>query len=75
MLMCLVVICLIVTITFWMSVYTYSPSHIAYLSRRFAYYVYDDETVDISRVFKEWIGAQFGKISHGIRGAAPGKEL
>lgn len=63
------------TITFWVSVYTYSPGHIAYLSRRFAYYVYDDETVDIGRVFRDWIGEQVGKVTHVIRGAGPGEEL
>ena len=43
------------TFLFWYSVYNYTPGHIAYLCRRFAYYVYGDETVDLNVVFREWV--------------------
>ncbi|WVQ86064.1 hypothetical protein IAT38_008232 [Cryptococcus sp. DSM 104549] len=47
----------IVTLLFWISVYTYLPNHLAYLSRRFAYYVYGDETaeVDLLGPVGEWV--------------------
>lgn len=36
-------ICTCVTVVFWWSVYNYLPAHVAYLSRRLAYYLYGDE--------------------------------
>jgi hypothetical protein len=58
-----------------MSVYSLYPGHLAYLSRRFAYYVFDDETVDVGRVFREWVGEQFSRVFRGLRGIGAGKEL
>ncbi|ORY21096.1 hypothetical protein BCR39DRAFT_456949, partial [Naematelia encephala] len=46
---------LTITFFFWWSVLTYYPSHLSYLSRRFAYYVFDDETVDLGLLFRGWL--------------------
>ncbi len=35
------------TCLFYISVYTYLPSHLSFLRRRFAYYVYGSENADI----------------------------
>ncbi|WVR07083.1 hypothetical protein IAU60_004122 [Kwoniella sp. DSM 27419] len=58
----------ITLLLFWVSVYSYYPSHLAYLSRRFAYYVYGDETADVRGYFREWVKAQVGRGLDGVRG-------
>jgi hypothetical protein len=70
-----VTICVLVTVTFWMSVITYYPSHIAYLSRRFSYYVFDDETIDAGLVFRQWISREAGRLWEGVKGLGGAKEL
>ncbi|BEJ15620.1 hypothetical protein CspHIS471_0502250 [Cutaneotrichosporon sp. HIS471] len=48
-----------VTLFFWYSSYAYFPGHIRYLTRRYAYYVYGDEALDLlasSRAYiAEWL--------------------
>ena len=71
-----VTILLFITFLFWASVITYYPGHLAYLSRRFSYYVYDDETVDVGSVFKHWVGTQVGNAWRGVKTIGGGvKEL
>jgi len=53
----------IITFVFWLSVITYYPRHLAYLSRRFSYYVFDDENVSLALVLKEWIGSEIRRLS------------
>jgi len=48
----------IATVAFWVSVYTYSPGHLAYLHRRFSYYVFEDENVDVGALVLAWMSAQ-----------------
>ncbi|OCF36823.1 hypothetical protein I316_01419 [Kwoniella heveanensis BCC8398] len=65
---------LITCLLFWVSVYTYYPSHLAYLSRRFAYYVYGDETADVRGMFWAWIKAQFVRAGEGVKGVVGGEK-
>ena len=66
---------MLITVTFWVSFFTYYPSHIAYLSRRFSYYVFDDETVDAGLVFRQWFSRQVGSLWDTLRGLGGVKEL
>lgn len=70
----LVSIALLVTIALWASIFTYSPGHIRYLSRRFAYYVFGDESVDVLLVLRQGIAAEVRKGWNGLK-AIGGKEL
>lgn len=54
----------IITLLFWFSVYTYLPAHLAYLSRRYAYYVYGDEAAHLDYFVPrvgEWVGGHVGR--------------
>ncbi|WRT66412.1 uncharacterized protein IL334_003368 [Kwoniella shivajii] len=62
-----------VTLLIWFSIYTYLPSHIAYLARRWSYYVYGDENVEVTAPIKIWIRSQFGKAFGGVRDSIGGK--
>ncbi|TYJ54386.1 hypothetical protein B9479_004974 [Cryptococcus floricola] len=37
----------LITLLFWFSLYSYLPAHVTYLQRRYAYYVYGDENVEL----------------------------
>ncbi|KIR35671.1 hypothetical protein I352_01948 [Cryptococcus deuterogattii MMRL2647] len=70
----------IITLLFWFSVYTYLPGHLAYLSRRYAYYVYGDEAAHLDYFVPrvgEWVGSQVGRsigeVRKGMGLAAGGK--
>ena len=47
-----------ITLLFWLSFFTYYPGHLAYLSRRFSYYVFEDESVDVGLMVREWLAEQ-----------------
>lgn len=70
-----VTIFLCISVTFWWSVLTYYPKHLAYLSRRFSYYVFEDETVDAGLVFRQWVGRSIGRAWEGVKGIGGAKEL
>ncbi|KAK8864441.1 hypothetical protein IAR55_001690 [Kwoniella newhampshirensis] len=59
---------IIITTLFWLSVFTYYPGHLAYLSRRFAYYVFEDENADLRAIFREWLRDQIRQCLDGVRG-------
>jgi hypothetical protein len=67
--------CLFITLFFWLSVFTYYPGHLAYLSRRFSYYVFEDESVDVGLMVREWIAGRIRRGRDGIRmiGGSGGK--
>ena len=69
-----VTIFLAITVTFWWSVINFYPKHIAYLSRRFSYYVFEDENVNAIMVFRHWVGRGIAKAWNGLLGAGD-KEL
>ncbi|WWC62009.1 uncharacterized protein I303_104596 [Kwoniella dejecticola CBS 10117] len=62
-----------VTLLIWFSIYTYLPSHIEYLAKRWSYYVYGDETVEVSAPIKAWIRVQVGRLVGGIKDNVVGK--
>lgn len=68
----IVSILLIGTLTFWISVITYYPGHIAYLSRRFSYYVFEDENVNAGLVFRQWTSREIGKAWSGVKAIGGG---
>lgn len=59
---------------FWFSAYTYFPGHIKYLAKRFSYYVYGDETIDLlasARAYvAEWVNLAWLWVC-GVLQAAP----
>ena len=61
-----------ITFFFWWSVITYYPSHLAYLSRRFSYYVWGDESIDAGGVFREWLKDQLWRAWEGGKGLVGG---
>ncbi|TXT08936.1 hypothetical protein VHUM_02410 [Vanrija humicola] len=44
-----------ITALFWYSAFTYFPAHFEYISRRYAYYVFGDETVSTSLLVRAWL--------------------
>lgn len=46
-----------ITALFWYSAFTYFPAHFEYISRRYAYYVFGDETVSTSALLRAWLVA------------------
>ncbi|KAI9639728.1 uncharacterized protein MKK02DRAFT_29723 [Dioszegia hungarica] len=42
------------TLIFWLSVFNLYPRYFAYLSRRFSYYVFEDENASLSAALREW---------------------
>jgi hypothetical protein len=56
-----------ITLVFWLSVFAYYPGHLAYLSRRFSYYVFEDENVDLRLVFREWLVRQLKRGWDGVK--------
>ncbi|WVQ80754.1 hypothetical protein IAT38_002859 [Cryptococcus sp. DSM 104549] len=69
---------LIITAFLWFSLYTYYPGHIAYLWRRFAYYVYDDENANVPAIIKEGIKEQAKRVAGEIKelmGAVGGRKV
>ncbi|WVQ67625.1 uncharacterized protein L199_005828 [Kwoniella botswanensis] len=63
-----------VTLLIWFSLYTYFPSHVAYLSRRWSYYVYGDETVEVLAPIKAYILAQIGRVLGRVKSAVGGQK-
>ena len=63
---------LAITLAFWLSVFTYYPRHLAYLSRRFSYYVFEDETVDLNLLIRDWIVTQFRRGWEGVKAVGGG---
>ncbi|KLT40944.1 hypothetical protein CC85DRAFT_286977 [Cutaneotrichosporon oleaginosum] len=67
-----------VTLFFWYSCYAYFPGHIRYLSRRFAYYVYGDDSVDLvagARAYvAEWVNLAWLWLCR-VLGTSPRLEL
>jgi hypothetical protein len=55
-----------ITLVFWISVFAYLPGHLAHLSRRFAYYVFEDENADLLMIFRNWIMGQFKRGWDGL---------
>jgi hypothetical protein len=51
-----------ITALFWYSAFNYFPSHFSYISRRFSYYVFADESVSFVDAFVEWINLLW--VSH-----------
>jgi len=71
-----VTIFLAITVTFWWSVINFYPKHIAYLARRFSYYVFEDENVNAIMVFRHWVARRVGGAWNSLRGSGAGvKEL
>ena len=58
---------LCITALFWLSVFAYTPAHIDYLSRRFSYYVFDDESVDLGLLLREWMKDKAGVVWGGAK--------
>ncbi len=67
-----------VTLFFWYSSYAYFPGHIRYLTRRYAYYVYGDETVDLLACARahvaEWVNIAWLWLCS-VLGTSPRVEL
>ncbi|GFZ43873.1 hypothetical protein JCM24511_01593 [Saitozyma sp. JCM 24511] len=64
---------LLLTFLFWFSVITYTPGHLAYLARRFSYYVFDDENVDLGLLFREMVKGWLRVGWEGVTGVVGGK--
>ncbi|KAL7421632.1 hypothetical protein Q5752_003401 [Cryptotrichosporon argae] len=58
----------LVTLLFWVSVFTYLPAQTSYMARRFAYYVYGDEGADPLAGVKGAVGAVVGRGIGAVRG-------
>jgi hypothetical protein len=66
-----------ITLVFWLSVFAYLPGHLAHLSRRFAYYVFEDENADLGLIFRDWMFRQVKRGWDGLRlvgGSGGGRE-
>lgn len=73
------IVVLPITALFWYSCVKYFPSQFHYMSRRFAYYVFGDENVDILAAVRGYIAEWLNLLWFYIRGApakaAVGHEL
>jgi hypothetical protein len=69
------------TLLFWLSVFTLYPRYLAYLSRRFSYYVFEDESISVSGAVKAWLkdtltrrsGGGGGDVAAAVSAAAADK--
>ena len=61
---------LFITLLFWISFLTYAPGHLAYLSRRFSYYVFEDESVNVGLLIWEWLAEQARRGWKGAKGVS-----
>ncbi|EKD00221.1 hypothetical protein A1Q2_05398 [Trichosporon asahii var. asahii CBS 8904] len=73
------IVVLPITALFWYSCFKYFPSQFHYMSRRFAYYVFGDENVDMIAAVRGYIAELLNLLWFYIRGApakaAVGHEL
>ncbi|EIW65736.1 hypothetical protein TREMEDRAFT_35792, partial [Tremella mesenterica DSM 1558] len=58
---------LIITAVFWISVFNYTPRHLGYLHRRFSYYVFDDENVDVRFLLRDWVWDGVDGVWSGVK--------
>lgn len=73
------IVVLPITALFWYSCFKYFPSQFHYMSRRFAYYVFGDENVDMIAAVRGYVAELLNMLWFHIRGApakaAVGHEL
>jgi hypothetical protein len=55
-----------ITALFWYSAFKYFPSHFSYLSRRFSYYVFGDESESLLSAILEWLNVSFRPASAAV---------
>ncbi|WWC89282.1 uncharacterized protein L201_004203 [Kwoniella dendrophila CBS 6074] len=70
----IVTVLALVTLLVWFSLYTYFPSHVKYLAKRWSYYVYGDETVEVSAPIKAWIKLQLQNLLGGLKNNTIGEK-
>lgn len=61
-----------ITALFWYSAFTYFPAHVRYISKRFSYYVFEDENVDAFARFRAYVAECLNVLWLSLRGAAAG---
>lgn len=70
---------LALTLLFWLSIFKLYPRYLAYLSRRFSYYVFEDESVSVTGAVRDWVrdtvrrritGSSGGEISKAVSSVA-----